>query len=323
MKARFAAFFQLLCLKKTKGAFGLTLTYLICLISLGCSSMKERTIQPYNDELADVSLPVPLPAPRNGPDRVNGTVTAPNRPSQEKLTPAGTKKMISDDRLRTEVLAAIVDDPAVDPFQFHFKVEDGNVSIIGKGSDRQKRRVTETVSRVRGVREVVSPVKLSEGEDPSWAAPATDEEIERAIQDNVDRNSRADFSHLEIYVQDGSVVLSGTVPNLRTRDAIEKSARETRGVKQLKDQIVVKPKYIRDDNRLLRDVKTALSFEPLLHSDRITVSAHQGVVSLAGKVSSPWKKSKAEEIGGEVFGVVAIENHLLVMQPQEAPSQID
>lgn len=280
----------------------------------GCASVKERSIQPYDDELADVSLPAPLPAPRNGTDKLNGTVTALNRPAIERLTPAGTKKMISDDRLRTEVLAAVVDDPAVDPFQFHYIVEDGKVSIVGKGSDRQKRRVTQTVSRVRGVRGVESPVALPEGDEPSWAAPVTDEEIERAIQEGVDRNSRADFSHLEIYVQDGSVVLSGTVPNLRTRDAIEKSARETQGVKQLKDLVVVKPKYIRDDDRLLRDVKTALSFEPLLHSDQLSVSAHQGVISLSGKVSSPWKRAKAEEIGGEVFGVVAIENHLQVSQ---------
>jgi osmotically-inducible protein OsmY len=110
---------------------------------------------------------------------------------------------------------------------------------------------------------------------------------------------------------------------LRTRDAIEKSARETQGVKQLKDLVVVKPKYIRDDDRLLRDVKTALSFEPLLHSDQFHVSAHQGVVSLSGKVSSPWKRAKAEEIGGEVFGVVAIENHLQVSQQPASNAELN
>jgi len=289
----------------------------------GCASVKERTILPYDDEIADVSLPMPLPAPRKGPDVSGGTVSAPNRPALERLTPAGTKKMISDDRLRTEVLAAVVDDPAVDPFQFHYVVDDGKVEIRGKGSDRQKRRVTETVSRVRGVREVQSPVTLPEGEEPAWAAPPSDEEIEREILEKVERNPNADFSKIEIYVREGSVVLAGVVPNLRTRRAVEQSARETQGVRKLNNQIEVKPKYIRDDDRLARDVKKALTFEPLLHSEGIDVAAHQGVIHLSGKVSSPWKRERAAELGSEVFGVVAIENRLTVAQPSASVSGLN
>ncbi|MFL5813221.1 MAG: BON domain-containing protein [Bdellovibrionia bacterium] len=284
------------------------------LLLWGCSSasVRDRTILPYDDEIADVSLPMPLPAPRNGPDIKDGTVTAYNRPAQEKLTPAGTRKMVSDNRLRTDVLAAIVDDPAVDPFQFRYVVEDGNVEIRGQGSDRQKRRVTETVSRVRGVREVQSPVNLPEGADPKWAAPVTDEEIERAIVDAIARDPNADISHVEIYVQNGEVALLGSTPNMRTRQAIEKNAHAMQGVKSVRNQIEVKPKYIREDDRLVRDVRTALSFEPLLNSTRIQVSADRGVVTLKGQVTSPWKKERATELGSEVFGVVSIENDLTI-----------
>jgi osmotically-inducible protein OsmY len=310
MKGRLAAAF----------VFG---TYALLLWGCSSASVRERTILPYDDEIADVSLPMPFPAPRNGPDLKNGTVTAANRPAQEKLTPAGTQKMVSDNRLRTDVLAAVVDDPAVDPFQFRYVVEDGKVEIRGQGSDRQKRRVTETVSRVRGVREVQSPVKLAEGEDPRWAAPVapmTDEEIERGIVDAVARDPNADLSHVEIYVQDGAVALLGTTPNMRTRQAIEKNARSIQGVKSVKNQIEVKPKYIRDDDRLARDVKTALSFEPLLNSNRIEVLAHQGVITLKGQVTSPWKKERATELGSEVFGVIGIENHLTIAQLPDSVS---
>jgi osmotically-inducible protein OsmY len=283
----------------------------------GCSSafVRDRNIRPYDDEMADVSLPVPIPAPRNGPDLKDGTVTALNRPGNERLTSAGTQKMVSDNRLRTEVLAAVVDDPAVDPFQFRYVVEDGKVEIRGQGSDRQKKRVTETVSRVRGVREVQSPVKLPTGADPNWSAPISDEEIERAIVDSISRDPNLDpraLSHVEIYVQEGEVALSGNTPSLRARLAIEKSVRSTQGVQSVQDQIEVIPKYIRDNDRLSRDVRTALSFEPLLHADRIQVSANSGIVTLSGEVTSSWKKERATELGSEVFGVVAIENLLTV-----------
>jgi osmotically-inducible protein OsmY len=59
-------------------------------------------------------------------------------------------------------------------------------------------------------------------------------------------------------------------------------------------------------------VRTALSFEPLLHADRIQVSADRGVVTLSGEVTSFWKKERATALGSEVFGVVAIENLLTV-----------
>jgi osmotically-inducible protein OsmY len=292
---------------------------------LGCASEQGRKILPYSDEIADVSLPAPYPAPRNGPDVENGTVTAASRPAHEKLTRSAQHKMISDDRLRTEMLAAIVDDPAVDPFQFRFRVEDGKVQVLGRGSERQQKRVAETISRVRGVREVESTVKISSDEAPTWAVPKTDEEIEREIVDANQRDSRVDFSRIEIRVRDGVVALLGSVPNLRTSRAIEKNAKMTQGVRQVINQLEVKPKYIRDDDRLTRDVKAALALDPILQSDKITVSARQGVVSLAGEVSSDWKKERAVELGSEVFGVVAIQSRLqsaAMPAPSDDASQV-
>jgi osmotically-inducible protein OsmY len=165
------------------------------------------------------------------------------------------------------------------------------------------------------VREVQSPVKLPTGADPNWSAPISDEEIERAIVDSISRDPNLDpraLSHVEIYVQEGEVALSGNTPSLRARLAIEKSVRSTQGVQSVQDQIEVIPKYIRDNDRLSRDVRTALSFEPLLHADRIQVSANSGIVTLSGEVTSSWKKERATELGSEVFGVVAIENLLTV-----------
>jgi osmotically-inducible protein OsmY len=267
----------------------------------------------YNPELADVSLPVPIPAPRQGTDRENGTVVSPARPALERLTLPGTQKMMSDNRLRTEVLAAIVDDPAVDPFQFRYIVEDGKVRILGKGSHRQTSRVAETVARVRGVREVESEAQVPQSEQPSWAIPPSDEQIEREIQERIERALGGELASIDISIQEGQVLLLGTVRSWRTRQMIENAARASQGVRRVESEIEVKPKYVRENDRLSRDVKTALSFEPLLHADRIQVDANQGVVTLKGIVSANWKKERATDLAGQVFGVISIQNEIQVM----------
>lgn len=291
----------------------------VTLTVAGCSSGKVKLPEMSNED-ADVSLPVPLPAPRNGSDVKEGTVFFPGRPGQERLTPIGRGKVLSDDRLRTEVFASIVDDSATDPFQFHYRVEDGNVKILGRGSERQKVRVGETISRVRGVREVKNEVEVRSGErtepDQGFSFPApvirSDEEIERAVQEEIEKAPRADFSRVVIQCSEGVVVLRGGVPNLRTKLAMEAAASAVQGVHRVFNRLHVKTFRVRSDERLERDARAALALDPLLGSEGFQVKARRGVVEIRGKVGAAWKKDLAARMLSEVWGVREIKNLLQI-----------
>lgn len=57
---------------------------------------------------------------------------------------------------------------------------------------------------------------------------------------------------------------------------------------------------------LQRDVSDAIKWEPLLSDAEISVSAHEGVVTLSGTVNSYIKKLEAEEAAKKVAGVKAV-----------------
>lgn len=72
---------------------------------------------------------------------------------------------------------------------------------------------------------------------------------------------------------------------------------------------------MRTDTDIERDVKEELTWNPDLDSTNIAVTAHSGVVTLAGFVKSYLDKYEAEQAAKRVAGVVAVANDLEVRLP--------
>lgn len=66
---------------------------------------------------------------------------------------------------------------------------------------------------------------------------------------------------------------------------------------------------------LQKDVQNAITWEPLLHSAEIGVTAKDGVVTLSGEVSSYAKKREAEDAAKKVIGVKALIEQIKVKFP--------
>jgi osmotically-inducible protein OsmY len=72
---------------------------------------------------------------------------------------------------------------------------------------------------------------------------------------------------------------------------------------------------MRTDNEILQDVVSELKWEPSLQNDDVAVSVRDGIVTLAGFVTSYADKYKAERVAGRVKGVKAVANDLQVRLP--------
>ncbi|MBV9957704.1 MAG: BON domain-containing protein [Acidobacteria bacterium] len=66
------------------------------------------------------------------------------------------------------------------------------------------------------------------------------------------------------------------------------------------------------DETLVQNVKAKLSADPRLGSQAITVTAAEGVVTLAGTVNSAADKASAEQLAKGVEGVKSVTNTLMV-----------
>jgi len=72
---------------------------------------------------------------------------------------------------------------------------------------------------------------------------------------------------------------------------------------------------MKTNSELQKDVQDAISWEPLLHSAEIGVTAKDGVVSLTGEVDSYAKKVEAESAAKKVLGVKALVEKIEVKFP--------
>ena len=68
----------------------------------------------------------------------------------------------------------------------------------------------------------------------------------------------------------------------------------------------------RSDAAIREDVELELRYDPKITSPDITVSVKDGVVTLAGFVSSYWEKDEAEKAAKRVYGVRAVANDIQV-----------
>jgi osmotically-inducible protein OsmY len=116
------------------------------------------------------------------------------------------------------------------------EVKDGEVTLTGQvDSYFQKRHAEEVASRVAGVRGVINDIEVIT--DPGFTDDSVKERIKKHLATNWKTRPVAETIHVD--VQDGSVVLSGSVDSWSERVEAERLARLTEGVVRVEDDLVV------------------------------------------------------------------------------------
>ena len=201
--------------------------------------------------------------------------------------------------------------------------DDGRVILSGTvGSAAEKTRARWDALAVTGVRAVDD----SGLEVEKWAhnvalrenAPTvrTDMEIRTAVKDALLYDPRVSIFGIEVRVDDGMVTLRGIVDNIKARSAAVSDARNTVGVRRVKNLIKVRPVSTPTDEDIAKNVLAALTRNPYIESEKITVLVKNQVVKLEGSVSSYFEKGQAENIAFRASGVADVRNHLEVSHIQ-------
>lgn len=141
--------------------------------------------------------------------------------------------------------------------------------------------------------------------------PLTDPEIEEIVRANLDRDQRLSNPRtIGAVVGDGTVTVTGTVPNDAQRIAAIEDAWNAPGVRDVIDELTVIPVVTRDDDALTTDVRDALSHDPALDADQIFVAVLNGTVYLDGTVPTHEQIGRAADVAGQVAGVLNVVNRL-------------
>lgn len=144
----------------------------------------------------------------------------------------------------------------------------------------------------------------------------TDREIESAIKERLVADSRVDANNIQVKVNNGVVMLSGTVPDLDSKGLAEALVSGTIvGVRQLHNELTVVRAVVKDEE-IRKSVEAALRSVPALRDNplnKIAVLVHHGDVVLKGSVEKPLHSRLARKTTQTVSGVASIANLLKVV----------
>ena len=149
---------------------------------------------------------------------------------------------------------------------------------------------------------------------PAAAKEDTDARIVSAAQKSYTFRVYLKDDAVEVASRGGAVTLTGTVANEFHKDLAQETVQSLPGVKSVDNRLLVRAGApgTASDAWLATKVSTALSWHRNVDASATQVSAHDGVVTLSGRVSSPAHRALAEDIARNVEGVKDVKDDLEV-----------
>lgn len=223
-------------------------------------------------------------------------------------------EMRSDTEILADVASRLANSALIDDGLIDATVNNGVVTLNGAVASALERDRAEQMAAVAGVTAVdvqgleVEPWSRDQMIDWSVRDAAGDEAIAAAIEASWLHHPRLTPYRLDATVDDGVAVLTGTVDDLRARNAANSVALHTIGVRRVKNHIRVRPDVAKSDATLEQEARDALGRDPYTESIDINVDVINGLAKLTGETGSTFEKHRATRVVEGVFGVTEVVN---------------
>lgn len=215
--------------------------------------------------------------------------------------------MKSDKQLRDDVMDELEWEPAVDAGDIGVEVKDGVVTLFGHlSSFAEKVAAERAVQRVSGVKglAVELDVRLPTHEARS------DTELAHAAKSVLEMDTFVPKDAIDIVVEDGRVKLSGLVTAEFQRRAAERDVRNLRGVKDVINNVIVRPIVLSHDVK--SRIESALQRRAHAETKAITVSVEGDEITLTGTVPTWQERNAIVHAAWNAPGVGRVVNHIAI-----------
>lgn len=215
--------------------------------------------------------------------------------------------MNPDIQLQRDVFEELQYEPSVDSCDIGITTKDGIVTLTGKvKSLAEKWSAVRAAERVAGVKAIVDELQVELL--PSYER--TDEDLARAIVNVLQWNVLVPNDRVMVHVENGWVILKGTVDYKHEQVAAEQAVRDLAGVRQITNHIKVKPVITPFDVKM--KIEKAMRRAAELDAKKIHVDVQGCKVILNGKVRSWTERQEAERAAWAAPGVTEVEDNLLI-----------
>jgi osmotically-inducible protein OsmY len=203
------------------------------------------------------------------------------------VSPAVDDRAVSDPQILRVLLGELDRDAIAGRERIRVRVDLGIVTLSGSVTCRlAKDRVAETAHLVRGVRAVMDGLSLAPQRH-------SDGELGLVADRVLSRDPVTAAHHLETREHDGVVWLWGDVDSMATRRIAEADVLAIPGVREVSNNLGVRPQRIADW-RLASEVERTMNSDPWLVASRVRTEMRENAVFLSGFVGSAAERTRAE-----------------------------
>ena len=196
--------------------------------------------------------------------------------------------------------------PQLDATGIGVGVTEGVVVLSGEVDSNVSRHLAAKAAlRVRGVRSVANEITIK----TAWST-VTDVDIAEAVQNTLSWTSGLPDGAISAEVENGTVILSGSVAWESQRRGAEQQVRKITGVSWVDNRITLLPRVSAEDTH--DRIQDALKRNALTDADNITVLVNGTDVTLIGRVGSYDEKRQAELTAWSSPHVGSVDNNLIV-----------
>jgi len=214
---------------------------------------------------------------------------------------------MTDQELKRHVEDALTWEPSVGQAAIGVSVDNGVVTLRGDVSTFTERAVSERVTlAVYGVKAVANDlnVRLTKGYE------RTDTDIAQAAASALQWSTVVPSNRVTIAVSDGFVTLKGNLDWQFQREAAARAVRDLTGVRGVNNSIAVQSRV--RTGEVQDRIEAAFKRSAEIDARRITVTAHDGKVTLNGNVRSWAERKEAERVAWAAPGVTQVEDRLAI-----------
>ncbi len=184
---------------------------------------------------------------------------------------------------------------------------DGIVTLSGSVDNLlARRRAGKIAAAIRGVRSVVNQVTIV-------PVARTDEQIQEDVETALFEDPATRLYQVELEVDRGKVILTGTVDSRARRDLAEEVASGNRGVRGVDNRISVEYPEERLDPEIKAEVERKLAADTHVNEQQVSVEVTDGRVHLSGTVGSFSEKFRARRLAW-VGGVASVNDEGLEVE---------